>query len=123
MSKIAKKKYFDVYVRSYPEFRSLVEQYVILGGAPAVSFDISDYISAQAYGHMLDDIIANNSKLGRLDKIEHPRNDHLPQPIITCYTVKEMELVYKAIGSNWRAFMALQSYYNDERNDGILGDG
>jgi len=55
-----------VYVRSYPEFRNLVEQYVIRGGAPAVSFN---YVSAQAYGHMLDDVIANNSKLGRLDKL------------------------------------------------------
>ena len=66
---------------------------------------------------MLDDVFANNSKLGRLDKVENPREDHRPLPNVRCYTVKEMDTVYKAIGPYWRAIMAERSRYNISKND------
>lgn len=61
--------YLRIHVLSYQEFKSLVEQYVNKGGA-AVSFDKSDNVDAQSYGFMLDDVLTNNSKLGRFDKIK-----------------------------------------------------
>ncbi|KAK2398496.1 hypothetical protein QL285_048428 [Trifolium repens] len=76
-------------VSNNSEFDSLVQQYVIGGGAPAVSFDISDNVNAQSYGHILDNIIANNKNLDRLDKIENPRYEDYPRPIVSCYTVRE----------------------------------
>lgn len=56
--------YLRIHVLSYQEFKSLVEQYV------NVSFDKSDNVDAQSYGFMLDDVLTNNSKLGRFDKIK-----------------------------------------------------
>jgi hypothetical protein len=108
--------YLRLHVSSYQEFKSLVEQYVNKGGA-AISFDISDDVDAQSYSSILDDVLTNNSKLGRLDKIKNPRDDHRPFPIVRCYTVKEMENVYKAIGCYWRVIMADRSSYNISKSD------
>jgi len=69
---------------------------------------------------MLDDVLTNNSKLGRLDKIKNAREDHCPFPIVRCYTVKEMDNVYKAIGCCWRVIMAEQSWYNISKNDKLM---
>ncbi|MCI13971.1 hypothetical protein A2U01_0035096 [Trifolium medium] len=65
--------YLCVDVSSYSVFDGLVQQYVIAGGAPAVSFDICDNVDAQSYGRILDDLLTNNKNLGRFDKIENPR--------------------------------------------------
>ncbi|MCI13069.1 hypothetical protein A2U01_0034182 [Trifolium medium] len=106
-------------VSSYSEFDSLVQQYVIAGGAPAVSFDISDNVDAQSYGRILDDLIANNKNLGRLDKIENPRPDHYPRPIVSCYTVREMDKVYRAIGSDWRVIVLERPEYSNAKTDNM----
>jgi len=96
--------YLHLHVSSYQEFKSLVEQYVNKGGA-AVSFDISDNVDAQSYGFMLNDVLTNNSKLSRLDKIKNPREDHRPFPIVRCYIVKEMTMFTRLLavvgGSLW----------------------
>ncbi|WJX65000.1 hypothetical protein P8452_49710 [Trifolium repens] len=108
-------------VSSYSEFDSLVQQYVIGGGAPAVSFDISDNVDAQSYGRILDDIITNNKNLDRLDKIENPRPEHYPRPVVSCYTVREMDRVYRAIGDSWTVIMLERPDYSDAKSDKILG--
>jgi hypothetical protein len=107
-------------VSSYSEFDSLVQQYVIAGGAPAVSFDISENVDAQSYGHILDDIIANNKNLDRLDKIENPRPEHYPRPVVSCYTVREMDKVYRAIGCSWRVIMLERPDYSNAKADKIM---
>jgi hypothetical protein len=93
---------------------------VIAGGAPAVSFDISDNVDAQSYGHILDDIIANNKNLDRFDKIENPRSEHYPLPIVSCYTVREMDKVCRAIGCCWRAIMLERPEYSDAKANKIM---
>jgi hypothetical protein len=100
--------YLRTHVSSYQEFKSLVELYMNKGGV-AVSFDISDNVDAQSYDFILDDVLTNNSKLGRLDKVKNAREDHRPFSIVRCYTVKEMDNVYKAIGCCLRVFMDEQS--------------
>lgn len=115
--KSEKLDYLHVHVSSYQEFKSLVEQYVNKGGVSAVSFDISDDVDAKSYSCMLDDILTNNSKLGRFDKVKNPRSDHRPFPIVRCYTVKEMDNVYKAIGNLWRVVMAERSRYNFSKSN------
>lgn len=112
-----KMDYLRAHVSSYQEFKSLVEQCVIKGGVPAISFNISDDVDEQSYRSMLCDVLAYNSKLGRLDKIENPREDQRPLLVVRCYTVKEMDNVYKAIGPYWRAIMAERSRYNISKND------
>lgn len=55
----------------------------------------------------MDDLLVSNSKKARRDKIERPRPDHSPGPIIECYTLEEIKNVasnvYMAIGRYWRA--------------------
>lgn len=69
---------------------------------------------------MLDDVLNNNSILGRLDKFKNPREDHHPLPIVHCYTVKEMDNAYKAIGCYWRVLMVERSRYNISKSDKLM---
>lgn len=113
-------------VQSYNEFKTLFaqilfEEYVTQGGATSVvSFNISHDVDSQSYSQILEDIIASNSKLGRRDKIEDPRTDHWPRQIVLCYTLEEMKKVYNAIGSDWRAIMAVSWKYPSAMTDKIL---
>ncbi|GAU13358.1 hypothetical protein TSUD_192700 [Trifolium subterraneum] len=109
-------------VSSYSVFDSLVQEYVIAGGAPAVSFNISDDVDAQSYGRILDDLLANNQNLDRFDKIENPRPDHYPCPILSCYTVRDMDRVCKAIGPFWRVIFLERSDYSRAKNNKICGN-
>ncbi|RHN65031.1 hypothetical protein MtrunA17_Chr4g0075551 [Medicago truncatula] len=124
--KNTKRRKILVDVQSYNEFKTLFaqilfEEYVTQGGATSVvSFNISHDVDSQSYSQILEDIIASNSKLGRRDKIEDPRTDHWPRQIVLCYTLEEMKKVYNAIGSDWRAIMAVSWKYPSAMTDKIL---
>jgi hypothetical protein len=93
-------------VASYTEFCSLLVKYATQEAVP-VSFNVSNDLDLESYGKIVDDLLGSNKKKSRCDKIEHPRPDHRPGPIIECNTLEEIKNVYKAIGRNWRAKIPL----------------
>jgi hypothetical protein len=70
----------------------------------------------------INDIIANNKNLDRLDKIENPRPEHYPRPVMSCYTVREMDKVCRAIGCCWRAIMLERPEYSDAKANKIMSN-
>jgi hypothetical protein len=101
----------------------VVEQYVTEGGAQELSFDISDSVTVPSYHLMLNDVIKNNNKLDRHDKIENPRPDHRPLPVVYCYNVEGMEKVLKAIGPYWRLSTSSYPAKDDKMVDFMLSNG
>jgi hypothetical protein len=101
----------------------VVEQYVTEGGAQELSFDISDSVTVPSYHLMLNDVIKNNNKLDRHDKIENPRPDHRPLPVVYCYNVEGMEKVLKAIGPYWRLGTSFDPANDDKMVDFMLSNG
>lgn len=91
-------------VRSYTEFNSLLDQYVTQGAVP-ISYNVSDEVDSDSYTQILNDLIDSILKKGRRDKIEIPRFDHRPPPVVRCHTAEEMQNVYNAINICWRVIM------------------
>lgn len=86
-------------VASYPEFQSLLKNYVTQKAVP-VSFNVSGDLDSESYGKIVKDLLDSNSKEFRRDKIERPR-DHSPKPKIECRTLEEIKKVYGVMGRFW----------------------
>jgi hypothetical protein len=96
-------------VASYPEFRSLHQKYVTQKAAP-VSFNVSDDLDSESYGKILKDLLDSNfsKEVLRRDKIECPRANHHPEPIIPCCTtLEEIKKVYGVMGRFWSPTICL----------------
>lgn len=91
-------------VSSYIEFKRYLNHCATQKMGP-VSFNVSDNVDSNDYKKILWDLIGSYKKSGRLDKIKHPRSNHLPLPVVTCATVKEMRDVYHAIGPYYRVII------------------
>ena len=59
-------------VKSYPDFKNLLDDYVTKNAAP-VSFIVNHSLDQADYSMILYDLRFSNSRLGRRDKIKNPR--------------------------------------------------
>jgi hypothetical protein len=66
--------------------------------------------------------LLTTKNLDQLDKIENPRYEHYPRPIVSCYTVREMDKVYRAIGCSWRVVMLARPDYSNAKTDEIMAN-
>jgi hypothetical protein len=64
-------------VSSYIEFKRYLNHCATQKMGP-VSFNVSDNVDSNDYKKILRDLIGSYKKSGRLDKIKHPRSNHLP---------------------------------------------
>ncbi|AES88465.1 hypothetical protein MTR_4g055460 [Medicago truncatula] len=91
-------------VSSYIECKCYLNHCLTRKKGP-VSFNVSDSMDSNDYKRILRDLIGSYKKSGRLDKVKHPRSNHLPLPAVTCATIKEMREVYHAIGPYYRVII------------------